>query len=343
VRRVLGQPGVTLIGIDDAKNRLLIGVEHSEARDRVEQELTELDIPREAVNLVTVGPIELDTSLNTRHRPLVGGLQIQFLRGTSPKLCTLGFIAIRRGVLGFVTNSHCSARRGRVGTVYSQPRGFEPPVEPGGPFFSQIGIETVDPRTRRSLRFLLGTVKFRNSDSNFSRLAGPDVIESPVSPEPDDPSSPVVSAALGFIARTPLVSGISSDPRPRGAWNGFSTFRITAERGFLATGTSVTKVGAVTGRTQGKVLLRTITLPTEVTPVLRSQYIATYVSEQGDSGAPVITTRAPGPTGDPIDASLAGIHWGNIPAFGGASLFSPIDGVQADLGPLNTCAPPLRC
>ena len=56
--RVLGLPGVVLIGIDEAKNRLLIGVEDSEAWDligRVQQQLAELNIPFEAVNIVEIG------------------------------------------------------------------------------------------------------------------------------------------------------------------------------------------------------------------------------------------------------------------------------------------------
>jgi hypothetical protein len=83
-RHVLRLPKVVLVGIDEAKNRLVIGVEDSEAWDligRVEQQLAELDIPFEAVDLEEVGPIEPATSLNDWHRPVVGGLRISWLRG----------------------------------------------------------------------------------------------------------------------------------------------------------------------------------------------------------------------------------------------------------------------
>jgi hypothetical protein len=358
---VLKLPGVTLIGIDDANNQLLIGVEDSQALDligRVEQQLAELDIPREAVNLIEVGPMELDTSLNDHHRPLVGGLKIigRFQPRVRPDVlpptevettgCTLGFNAIRRGVSGFVTNSHCSARLGRVdSTIYYQPEA----QGPAGDVIvaNQIGIETVDPPFRRSLGCFLGTVRCRNSDSNFSRLAGPIVID-------DDVLFPV-DAALGFIARPALGAE---------TWDGVSRFRIIAER-TPVTGASVTKVGQVTGRTQGTVRLRAsvpirigivrigiprvVGIPPLARPVsfpvfgllvLRNQVLATYDRAGGDSGAPVIGARAPDPPGNPIDTSLAGIHRGFIGPF---AVFSPIRGVEADLGPLNTCAPPLAC
>ena len=49
--QVLEIPGLVLTDIDDATNRLLIGVESSEARDLVEQEAAALDIPRQAVEI----------------------------------------------------------------------------------------------------------------------------------------------------------------------------------------------------------------------------------------------------------------------------------------------------
>jgi hypothetical protein len=349
-RHVLRLPGIVLIGIDEAKNRLLIGVEDSEARDligRVEQQLAELDIPFEAVNLVEVGPIELGTSLLDLHRPVVGGLQIAWQGGSGGPLprpvadtCTLGFNAIRRDVLGFVTNSHCSARRGRAdSTVY-----YQPTIT----FDNQIGIETVDPPTR--ITRILGLpfpVRARFSDSNFSRLAGPIVIESAVSAVSTGQLSPVVSAALGFIARPALVpSGPPFAPpiAPPLAWDGVSTFRIIAERGHLPAGTFVTKVGKRTGRTEGRVLMQFHGRSEGV--ALLNQYAATYFTDRGDSGSPVIKARVPDPPGNPIDTSLVGINIGFISNFRGRSrvaVFSPIEGVQADLGSLNTCAPPLRC
>src|SRR5204863_7743993 len=106
--------------------------EDSSARFPVELELSRVDVPREAVNFMETGPIELKSSLNDKHVPLVGGLEI----GTSFSTCSLGFNARRAGVAGFVTASHCSNKDdvppGTIGTVYAQPAG-------GG----RVGVETV--------------------------------------------------------------------------------------------------------------------------------------------------------------------------------------------------------
>lgn len=53
-------PGVIMTDIDDAKNRLFIGVETAEAWDAVERRLAELGIPREVVDIEITGPIVLD-------------------------------------------------------------------------------------------------------------------------------------------------------------------------------------------------------------------------------------------------------------------------------------------
>jgi hypothetical protein len=60
---------------------------------------------------------------------------------------------------------------------------------------------------------------------------------------------------------------------------------------------------------------------------LLCQYTATYVSRNGDSGAPVFTYNASLGT-----ASLAGIHHSSS---GGYSYFSPISGVKTDLGSMT--------
>ena len=75
-----------------------------------------MGIPREACTITEEQPISL--FLRTRRRPLRGGLQINF----GGFLCTLGFVAVRQGITGFVTNSHCTNTQGGVeGTVDHQP------------------------------------------------------------------------------------------------------------------------------------------------------------------------------------------------------------------------------
>lgn len=55
---LLGIPGVTLTDIDEAQNRLKVGLEKLEKQGLVEQELARLGIPREAVSFEETGPIK---------------------------------------------------------------------------------------------------------------------------------------------------------------------------------------------------------------------------------------------------------------------------------------------
>jgi len=55
---VLAIPGVILTDIDEAKNRLRVGVERLKMTSRVEQQLAKLGIPREAVIIEETEPIK---------------------------------------------------------------------------------------------------------------------------------------------------------------------------------------------------------------------------------------------------------------------------------------------
>ncbi len=334
---VFAIPGVLQTDIDDAKNLLSVGVENQEARDQVKKKLTELDIPTTAVNIEDVAPIKPDQSItdfhrlgtnikNTApnefnqsitgfHRPLVGGLQIQtFFDPVNGETCTLGFIAIRHGVRGFVTNSHCSTTLAGVDqNVYYQPTVIE-----GGEIQdnNQIGIETVDPNGSDCFKIF----KCRRSDSLFGKLQA--------APYPDEE----IPANLGFIA-LPTLNSL--------AWDGVSSFRIIREAPSFV-GRTVTKVGRTTGRTQGVVTKIGVNTYSHIVQrlILRDQVFATYTSDHGDSGAPIIGGYFPNPDHDPVDTTLLGINWGSGK---GVSVYSPIGGVEADLGRLNTCASQFNC
>jgi len=58
---VLGLPGVVLTDVDDAKNRLTIGVEELQrVQSQIEELLTRLGIPREAVIITETEPVILE-------------------------------------------------------------------------------------------------------------------------------------------------------------------------------------------------------------------------------------------------------------------------------------------
>ncbi|HEX2489846.1 MAG TPA: hypothetical protein VHR27_10600, partial [Blastocatellia bacterium] len=109
--KTLAIPGVVMTSIAESKNRLLIGVKDASVIARVELELFNLGVPREAVNIVETEPVEEFQSLQDTTRPALGGTQIQRGGGGT---CTMGFTAVRQGQAGFVTNSHCTGIRGVV-------------------------------------------------------------------------------------------------------------------------------------------------------------------------------------------------------------------------------------
>jgi hypothetical protein len=288
---VLSIPGVVSTDIDEKTNRLRIGVTSKEVLEAVEKSLAGLSVPREAVVFSETKPI--DPYLRNFRRPLRGGLQINF----GNFLCTLGFIAVRNGVNGYVTNSHCTTTQGGVqNTVEHQP------IASGTT--NRVGIEIADPTYFSGSGCPAGRV-CRRSDSSFIQVP--------------HPSGPAVAIARGTIAR-PAVNSFT--------WNGVDIFNITGEADPLV-GQAVTKVGRTTGRTAGTVQQTCVNVNVSGTNITQlCQSIANYANAGGDSGSPVfrITTLP--------SVVLVGINWGGN---GTTSVFSPITNIQQELGALNTC------
>jgi hypothetical protein len=245
--------GVVTTDVDEAANRVAVGVESASAARAVEKEVAAAGIPAAAVRIDVVGQIDALATLRDRVRPLVGGLQIRF----DGFLCTLSYNATH-GTQGdgFVTNSHCTTNRGTVdGTLYYQP------LDQVADQF--IGTEVLDPpffqRTNGCPRGRL----CRWSDSAYaSRASG-------------------VTATRGAIART------------TGANNGSleiaGSFSIGSElAGNSVVGTTLNKVGRTTGWTQGNVTNSCVD-----TGVSGSRFVMLcqdFVSAGvggGDSGSPV--------------------------------------------------------
>ena len=305
---VLGISGVVLTDIDEANNGLTVGVLDSRVEAEVEKQLAALGIPREMVTIETTAPVVPEVSLRDRHRPVVGGLEIQFLRGGSTLLCTLGFNALRAGVIGYVANSHCTAVQGGInGTVHHQ--------STRAVAADRIGFEIRDP-----VYFMGGVCpagrRCRYSDTSFGRYSGG-------VPNP-------VPNTRGRIARPNLGSF---------AWNGVNTFRIVGETNFPVVGEPLTKVGRTTGRTQGVVTATCVNVNVAGTNITQlCQDRASYASAGGDSGSPVFRiTNAPAVN----DVRLYGIHWGSGGVFSAIGPFN-IQRV-AEMGPLTTCAAGFAC
>jgi len=266
---VLALPDAVYTDVADARNRIEIGVTDSPGmKETVEAYLSKLGIPIEAVSIVETKPVFPE--LRSRRRPLRGGLQINF----GGFLCTLGFIAVRQGITGFVTNSHCTNTQGGVeGTVYNQPS--------ASGTTNRIGQEIADPTYFTGGQCPAGR-RCRFSDSSFARAP--------------HPSGPAVATALGTVAR-PAVGSFT--------WNGVDTFTITGESAPVV-GQAITKVGRTTGRTSGTIQQTCATFNvggSNITQLCQSR--GSYASAGGDSGSPIIRiTTLP-------NAVLVGIHWGS--------------------------------
>ena len=292
--------GLVFTDTDERENRVKVGVVNSDLIATVRQEAIGLGVPADALLVVETAPIVVQVSLRDRIRPVRGGTQIQFTAGT----CTLGFNAIRSGVQGFLTNSHCTVTQGGVeGTAFYQPTVSAENL---------VGTETADPLWRgyqcSLAQRLLGYV-CRYSDSAFAQLQSG------------------VSASLGVIARPDSVNTNSLTIA--------GTFQVVSE-GSSFVGHTLNKVGRTTGWTQGSVTGTCMDFIQAYTNrIARCQDEVRATSSFGDSGSPVfsITNSAQN------DVQLRGIMWGGD---GTSFVYSPIANIERadELGGLTSTQNP---
>jgi hypothetical protein len=242
-------PGVVFADLDEASNRLRIGVEHGAALAGVRSAIARLGIPAEAVIVEQAEPIQLEATLRDKVRPVLAGLQINFTQF----ICTLGFNATRNGQNSFITASHCTTKRSSVdGTKY-----YQPLSSTSGSF---IGTEVADPPFFTGGACPAGK-KCRYSDAARAAYASG------------------VSFTRGRIEKTSSVN--------TGNLTISGNFSITAEGGGVA-GNTVNKVGRTTGWSRGRLTntcVNTNVFGTNIT-MLCQNWVQARVSG-GDSGSPV--------------------------------------------------------
>lgn len=291
--------GVVFTDADESTGRLVVGVMSSDVQDLVRERLPALGISSQLVDFVETEPIFQVTSLRDQVRPVVGGLQIRW----SNYVCTLGFPAYRQGVLGFVTNSHCSTKQGSVdGTKYYQPVN-QVAAE-------LIGTEVADPAFFKGGKDCPRGKQCRYSDSVFSRAESG------------------VSFDLSKIAKT---DGVNTGSLTI-ANNGAARFTIT-EKGTAALNTLVNKVGRTTGWTQGTVKQKCANVAVSGTNIVNLcqdlvENTSAKIVEGGDSGSQVFATVS----GDNV--RLVGLLWGGNTS-GTLFVYSPIENVERELGTLT--------
>ena len=237
--------GVVYTDADETRGRFVVGVVDRDVEPLARARARAAGVPFQLVDIVETQPIVQVTTLQDKVRPVVGGLQIRF----SQYLCSLSFNAVRNGVSGFVTASHCSDIQGAAdGTQYYQPLNQMTN--------EHIGQEIADPGFFRCARGR----KCRYSDANFSQA-----------------DAGVVT--LGGIAKTTGPNNGSLDIGGQ--------FTITGEESGVAEQT-VNKVGRTTGWTQGKVTNTCVNTGVSGTNiVLLCQNFVDAGVGAGDSGSPV--------------------------------------------------------
>jgi hypothetical protein len=157
--------GVIRSGIDEKLNKIKIGVADDVENPSLVVEEAKLlaqvvGIPQDTLIVSLVKRPVVGTSLRDEVSPLAGGLQVEVDDGSGGE-CTLGIIAERDDVVGFITNSHCTAAS--FGLDPSADDDFYQPT----PTVEFIGTEEIDPDPFTTSCQHQPEYKCRYSDSAF--------------------------------------------------------------------------------------------------------------------------------------------------------------------------------
>lgn len=297
--RLLDMQGIVFTDMNEGRNRVEVGVTDDVDESDVRARLARLDIPSEAVVITRTEPIAL--ALLNRHRPVVGGIRM------TP--CTIGFTNwhIEEDALGYISAGHCTEEYGEVdGTPLYQPLPDDENWDE-----NLVGIEVLDP-------------------PGFTNAEDPNCPPGRVCRYSDAAWFLNTSAAalppIGYIAWPPLQSNV---------WDGVSKYRVTDKADGIM-GAPVQKVGKVTGRTRGIIVNTCVDIGGigAINKLCQMRVAATDVPlfVPGDSGSPAFSILNFGG-----EAQINGIFWGySSPE---VAVFSPISGIEADLGVMNVCAP----
>jgi hypothetical protein len=310
--------GVRSTDVDEASNRIHIGVAGTAGRSAVMQVVRQVGIPMAAVLMGDEGVAEFEGSASlTSGGPYAdaphangafyGGMQIRRLEGTIAHLCTLGFYATFGGFPVGISNSHCSRNQdsnGGDGTVFYNSQ------------LTNRGVEGYDrshywcPSLFSPLRHCRGAdaMLFR-ADMGFPTPTFRRILRYTIL----NPGSTVSAGYQKIDANNPISIGTRFEAR---------------------TGEVVNKAGIATGWTQGIVSATCKDVEMWVLPIVggkvyRCQHEANYGRAGGDSGAPVFSFYGG-------LADLKGIHSGRyLQVTGMKTVFSPLSGIESDFGSLG--------
>lgn len=309
---ILDVSGVVWVDLDEANNRIVIGLDQETAATDpapVREVARSLGVPEEAVDFESSGPFVPQRTINDAIRPIVGGLQIDARPEATAGPCTLGFTAVWRGKKTFVTASHCS----KVWLAPDSTAQYQPTKTPGG---AAIGYEVAD------TSWPCGRDRCSYADASVYSV-------------PDGADS--TEWVLGRLARARLgCLGDCYPPDP--AYKEISPnhpyFYIDGTQSAWVTGDLVDMIGEESGLLQGFVVRTCIVFSPGGTRFrFECQHQADYVSHEGDSGAPVFYdwNLLPDST-----IWLGGIHVGIMQ---NKSVFSPWSGIVQNYPDLKVGAP----
>lgn len=308
LERTLVEAGVEMADVDELENRLWLGVvpSRSSTIPWLTAAIAAEGIPADAAVIEVVEPTTIRHNLQDRAPVLAGGFQIQHQERPP---CTLGFAAVKDGISGFITASHCSSAK-------FAPDGlpFYQPLANGR--FPAFGLEVTDPAGYRCAGPLNAPCRY--SDATFARLVFPMPFE------------------LGLLVRTrqagiDRVGSLEQDPAS-------PYWLIYHKHASVSTpvGLTLHKVGATTGWTTGTVTRSCVRFPAMQ---LRCQVVSTILSSGGDSGAPVFHRFAM-----TSFVALYGVLWGGPGENFRISYHSSIAGIEVDMGKLDkVCLPAYSC
>lgn len=112
--------GITMVGIDDMKNMVMVGIETSDKADLVREEIAHLGISKDIVYIKETGKLLLSDHMD-KYRPMKGGIQLQYDNGTDIINCSLGMAADDASDdRVIVTAGHCRHDSFPDGTAYFQ-------------------------------------------------------------------------------------------------------------------------------------------------------------------------------------------------------------------------------
>jgi hypothetical protein len=308
---LFGLSDAASIDLDEGINRIVVGLADGSGKAQLENGLTRLGVPTEAVDVQVTGRVSPSTLLTDSVRPVEGGLASAVTFNDTAQTvpwCTFGFNAYYGSTAVVLTSSHCTSQ------TYGDdptPTVFYQNLITSG---DRIGSEWYDP----SSFFCNSTVKCRYSDAAMIKYDSG------------------VNFQLASIARTLSYDTTWGVDGSKTIDSSNPQFSITSEQDYLAQGYAVDKVGRTTGWTRGTILGTCVDFLGSDGYWRLCSDKASYWADSGDSGSPVFYDP-----GDGDQVTLTGIHWG---ANSGSqyTAFSPFGGIRQDFGDtITTYFPPL--